>query len=523
MIPKVIHYCWFSDDVMPAQYQICIDSWTKYCPDYKIKCWHDISEIANKVPFVKTALDNKLWAFAADYVRFYALYHFGGIYLDCDVELMGCLDKYLDNRAFVGSEVSLILQICKYVAPELAIMGAQPNEPIFKELLQIYETKDWGDWVSDQYPPIIGGVTLPIFLAHGYEQVDKEQMLEGGTHVYPSSVFTNRGYNQPSAVAVHHYESAWKSHFNNNAKIDKYDLVIAHRVYPSMPKVAPELFSDKLEMVKICSQSLLKSVEYSRSKGRMIKVVIILDGCPPEYKKFYQALFCDIDIDIVSVDKLGNQGTFMAQIRILEKESAKNVYFSEDDYYYKPEALEAMMDFLSNKKVDFVTPLDHPDRYIGAVEPIAKSSVMISRYCHWRDVENSCCTFMTSRETLSEAKRGLKVYPKGFGDGVMWMVLTKKRVFSPLAIAKALINRMGKGRNRHQGTLLPYICWRYCGLRMLTTRKFSLWQPMPSLAVHFAVASLPSNTIDILKDYSDDLATLDEIVWNYLEIKTSKG
>ena len=58
---------------------------------------------------------------------------------------------------------------------------------------------------------------------------------------------------------------------------------------------------------------------------------------------------------------------------------------------------------------------------------------------------------------------------------------------------------------------------------MLTTRKFALWQPMPSLAVHFAVASLPSNTIDILKDYSNDLATLDEIVWNYLEIKPSKG
>ena len=36
-IPKVIHYCWFGNGLIPASQQKCIDSWRKYMPDYTIK------------------------------------------------------------------------------------------------------------------------------------------------------------------------------------------------------------------------------------------------------------------------------------------------------------------------------------------------------------------------------------------------------------------------------------------------------------------------------------------------------
>ena len=38
--------------------------------------------------WVSEAFDNKKYAFAADYIRLYALYHYGGIYLDMDVEVL---------------------------------------------------------------------------------------------------------------------------------------------------------------------------------------------------------------------------------------------------------------------------------------------------------------------------------------------------------------------------------------------------------------------------------------------------
>lgn len=41
MIPKVIHYCWFGGAPLPDLALKCIDSWKKFCPDYKIVEWNE--------------------------------------------------------------------------------------------------------------------------------------------------------------------------------------------------------------------------------------------------------------------------------------------------------------------------------------------------------------------------------------------------------------------------------------------------------------------------------------------------
>ena len=105
MIPKIIHYCWLSNDPKPAVVQQCIDSWKKYLPDYEIRLWDINSFDYDAVPFTKDALANKKWPFVSDYVRLYALYTYGGIYLDSDVQVFENLDELLDNRFFTGLEM----------------------------------------------------------------------------------------------------------------------------------------------------------------------------------------------------------------------------------------------------------------------------------------------------------------------------------------------------------------------------------------------------------------------------------
>ena len=39
MIPKTIHYCWLSDEPIPANIQKYIDGWRKVMPEYRIKKW----------------------------------------------------------------------------------------------------------------------------------------------------------------------------------------------------------------------------------------------------------------------------------------------------------------------------------------------------------------------------------------------------------------------------------------------------------------------------------------------------
>ena len=57
MIPKIIHYTWFSDDPYPEKIKECMKSWKIHMPDYQFIHW-DMEKIKDiKVPFLKEALE----------------------------------------------------------------------------------------------------------------------------------------------------------------------------------------------------------------------------------------------------------------------------------------------------------------------------------------------------------------------------------------------------------------------------------------------------------------------------------
>ena len=93
MIPKIIHYCWFGKKTKPEKIEELILSWKKILPDYQIIEWNENNcDISISPEYVKTAYELKKWAFVSDYFRLKALYEFGGIYLDTDVEIIKKFD-----------------------------------------------------------------------------------------------------------------------------------------------------------------------------------------------------------------------------------------------------------------------------------------------------------------------------------------------------------------------------------------------------------------------------------------------
>ena len=104
MIPKVIHYCWLSGDKMPEDTIKCIESWKKIMPEYKLILWDKNKFDINSIVFTQEACEVKKWAFAADYIRIYALYTEGGIYMDTDVYVKKSFDDLLNNDFFTSLE-----------------------------------------------------------------------------------------------------------------------------------------------------------------------------------------------------------------------------------------------------------------------------------------------------------------------------------------------------------------------------------------------------------------------------------
>ena len=95
MIPKTIHYCWLSNNPIPTDLQECIKSWRIHMPDWNIKLWNTSTFDIHSVPFVEQACNHRKWAFAADYIRIFALYTEGGIYLDYEVFVSKNMDFVL--------------------------------------------------------------------------------------------------------------------------------------------------------------------------------------------------------------------------------------------------------------------------------------------------------------------------------------------------------------------------------------------------------------------------------------------
>ena len=133
MIEKKIHYIWFGSNPLPPLAKKCIESWKKFCPDYEIVEWNETNFDVNQNIYTKEAYENKKWAFVSDYVRLYALYHHGGIYMDTDVEVLKNLDDYLNHDAFSGFESSNAIPT--------GIIGAKKGNYHIKQLLNEYNDR----------------------------------------------------------------------------------------------------------------------------------------------------------------------------------------------------------------------------------------------------------------------------------------------------------------------------------------------------------------------------------------------
>jgi len=206
-IPRIVHYCWFGRGEKPRKIVKCMKSWGKHLDGYEIMEWNEDSFDIASNRYVKEAYDARKYAFVSDYVRLHALYAYGGIYLDTDVEVVRPLDPLLAHEAFSGFEDESYLQS--------GTMGAAKSHPWIKELLDDYNDRSFllegGGFDLTTNTAVI----TRICRKHGLQLNGHFQQLANGVAFYPRQYFSpydyiNGGsYRTKDSYTIHHFAQSW--------------------------------------------------------------------------------------------------------------------------------------------------------------------------------------------------------------------------------------------------------------------------------------------------------------------------
>ncbi|MBD5550031.1 MAG: hypothetical protein HDQ96_02470 [Lachnospiraceae bacterium] len=222
VIPKVIHYCWFGGKEIPAQNKEWMASWKRYCPDYEIIEWNESNYDVSKNKYMYEAYQAGKWGFVSDYVELDIIYHYGGIYLDTDVEIIKNLDELLYEDAFMGIDGS------KNISLGLGF-GARTHFRIIKELMDEYDSRSF--YNPDGSMNVTAAPTLQIsffnnlgYINNGeYQKIDK-------LVVYPEKVLSGKcnytGKISPTkdTFLIHHYDGSWAADEKKNRVKKMHDL-----------------------------------------------------------------------------------------------------------------------------------------------------------------------------------------------------------------------------------------------------------------------------------------------------------
>ncbi|MBR3455924.1 MAG: hypothetical protein IKH26_11430 [Bacteroidaceae bacterium] len=207
MIPKKIHYCWFGGCPKPKDVLECIASWRKMCPDYEIVEWNETNFDVHINTYCEQAYSLKKWAFVSDVARLYALFSFGGIYMDTDVEVVRDFDDLLHYHAFFGFEGT------KWVAT--STMASESDNPILKNFMDHYAQRTFikKDGSLDLDTNVM--VFTSMLTAEYGVRLDGQEQNHDLFHLFPTDYFTPYDYitgllhKTPHTHAIHWFGQSW--------------------------------------------------------------------------------------------------------------------------------------------------------------------------------------------------------------------------------------------------------------------------------------------------------------------------
>ena len=176
----------------------------------------------------------------------------------------------------------------------------------------------------------------------------------------------------------------------------------------------------KIEYSYRSLNSLIKSINFCLKKYPKlnIKTIILVDNSKSENLERIKRLISGKNIDLIfhdntkykslikeqkSKETFSNLSSLMKSFDIGKNQGEDLIFFVEDDYLHFEQMLEEMVASYERiasqiKKDIFMCPSDYPYLYMTN----EKTNILIGNKRHWRTINKTLCTFMTSKNLLNE-------------------------------------------------------------------------------------------------------------------------
>lgn len=199
MIPKVLHYCWFGPKPKPETFVGLIETWRRHNPDYEIREWNESNFNYDAYLYSREAYRMGCYAHVSDVCRIHALYFYGGVYLDTDIEVVKPFDSLLKFQSFVGVET-------RYVGT--GVIGAEAQTWWIGEFLKYYDTRHFinpfGHPRRKANTAILTKTIIPSLPAEEWPLILPADFLSCKDYYSGKIRLTDNTF------SIHHYDASWR-------------------------------------------------------------------------------------------------------------------------------------------------------------------------------------------------------------------------------------------------------------------------------------------------------------------------
>ena len=194
-----IYYVWVGNKEMPDQCKRYIDTWSKIKNSQIIQIGNECEILCHDSPFLNKAFETENWCNVSNYMRAYAMAHWGGIYMDTDVEVVRDSEVWRSEKIEIAAEN-------KHWLNSHVMIAHKYGHPMFLRMLEKLDSFDFPGEVALELE------SGPRLITRVYNE-----MKPDGVTVHQPSVFSPHPWNEKfhpdeikaDTLAIHHFTKLW--------------------------------------------------------------------------------------------------------------------------------------------------------------------------------------------------------------------------------------------------------------------------------------------------------------------------